>query len=161
MKKVIILLSVLLAVAIGASADQFNFAYSGIGVAAGGVITAAPQGGGEFLVTDITGFYNGDAIAGIVPCGPAGSICNNYGYLWDNLLFASEPHFDYYGLLFSTAGGDIVNVYVDGAQYINWDQSGGTRITSGYVGDTPEPSTLLMLGTGMIGLAGVIRRKLS
>lgn len=160
MKKVIFLLSVVLAVAIGASADTFNFAYSGAGVTAGGVITALPQGGTEFLVTGITGFYNGEAITGIVACGTPATTCNNYGFQWDNLLFTGEPHFDYYGLLYSTAGGNLVNVYVDGTQYMNWDQSGGTAITSGSISATPEPSTLLMLGSGIIGLAGVIRRKL-
>ena len=164
MKKLVILLSVVLAVAIAASADTFNFAYSGNGVAASGVITAEPVSGNEFLMTGITGFYNSDAITGIIPCGAPGTICDNYGFLWDNLLFTDEPHFDYYGLLFSTADSNIVNVYVDGTRYINWDRSGGTDITSGFVtptSATPEPSTLLLLGSGMIGLPGLIRRKLT
>lgn len=160
LRKIIILLSVMLAVAFGASADTFNFAYSGAGVSANGVITAVPQGGSQFLATDITGFYNGDAITGIIPCAPPGSVCTNYGFAYNNLFDTNEPHFDIYGLLYSTAGGDIVNLYFDGTQYISWDASGGTVITEGRLTATPEPSTLLMLGSGMIGVAGVVRRKL-
>jgi len=42
------------------------------------------------------------------------------------------------------------------------DQYGGDSLAIGTVTfyDTPEPSSLLLLGSGALGLAGVIRRKL-
>jgi len=38
----------------------------------------------------------------------------------------------------------------------------GIRVefTSGSVGETPEPSSVLLMGSGLVGLAGVVRRKL-
>jgi hypothetical protein len=39
-----------------------------------------------------------------------------------------------------------------------WGANNDIRV---YVSDTPEPSSLLLLGTGIAGFAGVIRRKLS
>jgi PEP-CTERM motif len=38
--------------------------------------------------------------------------------------------------------------------------SGGTTSTSGTGGTTPEPSSIMLFGSGILGLAGVLRRKL-
>jgi hypothetical protein len=49
-----------------------------------------------------------------------------------------------------TAGGTRVVVYLD------WIDS---VITSGHGGKIPEPATMLLLGSGLIGLAGYGRKK--
>ena len=52
-------------------------------------------------------------------------------------------------------------------QYLFWDDLHPTTAADRLLAEqftravTPEPSTLLMLGTGVVGLAGVVRRKLS
>jgi hypothetical protein len=74
---------------------------------------------------------------------------------------------DIYGLMFNIGNGEVVNFWSNGTP----DGSGNGPIygvavaTSAtaldYVGgvSTPEPSSLLMLGFGMLGLAGTLRRK--
>lgn len=34
-------------------------------------------------------------------------------------------------------------------------------MTNNIISDTPEPSTLLLLGSGLFGVAGVVRRKIN
>jgi len=44
-----------------------------------------------------------------------------------------------------------------------WSQGGtdsGIQVSSGEVAPVPEPGTLTLLGTGLLGLAGIVRRKL-
>jgi hypothetical protein len=38
--------------------------------------------------------------------------------------------------------------------------SGGTTSTTGTTGTTPEPSSIMLLGSGVLALAGIVRRKL-
>ena len=52
------------------------------------------------------------------------------------------------------------------SQYLFWDDLHPTTradqlLAGQFAGAVPEPSTFLMLGTGLVGLAGVLRRKLS
>ena len=55
-------------------------------------------------------------------------------------------------------GATVQLVVVSGKGYFN----GSARLSSGDTSlSVPEPGTLSLLGTGLIGLAGVIRRKLS
>ena len=174
MKKTIILLYVILAGAMIASAGpttNFNFSYSGENITASGTLFTNPLGGGQYLVTGITGHYNTDMITGLEPC--TSGVCNKlflhdsgWQFSYDNLGFATDPHLDLYGLLFDVTNVGYVNLYYDGNGYRNTveneDGLGGyvdTPVTASF-SSTPEPSTLLMLGSGIIGVGGLIRRKL-
>jgi hypothetical protein len=63
-------------------------------------------------------------------------------------------------LTITTSGGErLVSVSIDDPSPDGFDQLSQVRI-SGVTGNpVPEPSTMLLLGSGLIGLAGFIRRK--
>jgi hypothetical protein len=112
---------------------------------------------------------------------------NEYGFQYDNVLYATATGngiLDWGGLLFSTNNGYMLNIFSDstngnagyfyfadnGTYYVNTPISTGTYGSGGSSGgspppasggltSSPEPGTLLLLGTGLLGLAVVIFRK--
>jgi hypothetical protein len=95
------------------------------------------------------------AVGGFFNYVPFGSTPTTLA-VWD----ASNNLIESYNLTFFTGNG--VNL----GQWIRFDESTAIdyfTITGNYVGvanPIPEPSTLLLLGSGALGLAGIIRRKL-
>lgn len=84
------------------------------------------------------------------------------------------PHggfLDIYGLLFDIGGGRVVDFWSDGdANGVGTGPIYGVSVATsaaaldyvrGGVSITPEPGTFVMLGSGIIGLAGVLRRKIN
>jgi len=111
----LLLLAVGLLCTAGARADSFNWAVTGSGVSGGGTITATNEGGGEYLVTAMTGIlditYNGTTTGGAITFIPYTGAPGTYGtdstglYDYDDLIFpSSTPELDPYGLLFDVAG---------------------------------------------------------
>jgi hypothetical protein len=169
--------AVLLLSATSAYADTFQFSYSGGGVSASGLLNATPIGGGVYQVTSISGTRNGQPITGLVPCSPIppATYCIGFGFGYDNLLFpASTVQLDIQALLFTVQGvPNPVNLYgiadspfppyVD----LTWELApdGIHRLYTGIPVDlsitrvTPEPSAVLLFGSGLVALAGAMRRK--
>jgi hypothetical protein len=62
------------------------------------------------------------------------------------------------GQILNTGSYDFINNSADGNESINWNAigSGANRGGTG----VPEPSTMFLLGSGLLSLCGITRRKL-
>jgi len=142
-----------------ANSVSFDFTFSGSGISGSGVLTATTVSGNEFLVTSISGMQNGSSMTLLAP----GTFAQN-----NNDMFSSSPFLTLGGLAF-TSNGAMYNVYFNPATSSYFECSSvpclngmGTAITFSITPGTavPEPGTLTLLGSGLLGLAGVARRKL-
>ena len=156
------------AIAVSAQATTFKFSYSvpasggstGFSVDAMGKITATATGAGnEFLVTGISGTWNGVAITSLL--AP-----NSFGGN-DNLIYTADPKLTDNGLAFTVNGaGDQgdgrVNVYyTPGSGYSefspNVDYTSTFNLTE--VVATPEAASFGVLGLGVASLVLARRRR--
>lgn len=160
---------------VSSSDPTFSWNYvptSGTDTGGSGTLTATPDGSGMYLITGITGTWDGSAISGLLPPGTCCSTPPN-----DNILYyPGQPGFlDTPGLGFGfMAGGYDVNIYGSSGTASTSDAvltapsgntsdtsttSTGTFAAAGTISTVPEPAPFVLLGSGLVCMALLVKTR--
>jgi hypothetical protein len=106
--------------------------------------------GYDVYTIHITGMSSGNMTAG-----------NQYWLTLGNANDSGNTQFDAWDLPNANGGPAICNFAVGGSNFGDCGLGGESFTLYAGGGGVPEPGTLVMMGSGVLGLAGVLRRKLN
>jgi len=163
-------LFILAAIVIGLSGSAqaqgtltWNWTWSGTYSGSGALVTtdvtsAGYNGFSGYLITGITGTFDGQTITSLDPVGSFGSGSG------DNLVSNSSPYLDYEGINFTAGLHNYNIIFYNTLYYVGLDLGGvGLGYDSGTFNATtatvPEPSMLALTALGGLSWFSFLRRR--
>jgi hypothetical protein len=146
-----------------ARAATFGFSYTAPGGVSGWGTLTGTDVSGYVEITSATGTFDDGVDSGSIslisnPNAPNASLSPSGDFAYDNLLFPGNSDgnvLDVDGLLFSFDGMEL-NLWEQGAAGMDgWAESNGNT-GYGELTVTPEPESLVLMGTGLLPLAVVL-----
>ena len=153
-----------------AQADMlFAFEFNGGQSSASGILTAMSNGDGSFTAIAGHGTYTSptytDEAISLFPNPNAPGFALSHYFAYDNQLLPSGAPgglLDVYGLLFQLLGGTVeLNIFDAGSVYVSIERAPSRTDTGTFtLTAVPEPSTILLMGSILLGVVGALKRRL-